>query len=66
MYEKYFIKDVTVTAEKLDTDIVYTTKGGKAFHLQAGNYLIKGPGGRVYPANKELFEYLFEREETNE
>lgn len=65
MFDIYRPKALEIVAEKLDCDVTLHHGGNKDFYLQAGNYLIKTPEGRIYPANKDLFEYLFEKEETN-
>ena len=62
----YKTKECKLEAEKLDCDIIASLQSGDNVHIQGGNYLIHMPDGRVYPAVKELFEYLFEKEETND
>lgn len=67
MIDIYKLKENTFEAEKLECDVTlkHKTDANKDFYLQAGNYLIRTPDGRIYPANKELFEYLFEKVEEN-
>ena len=62
----YKTKVLKLEAEKLDCDVMITLQNGTKSHVQGGNYLIHMEDGRIYPAKKELFEYLFEKEETNE
>ena len=68
MFDIYKPKNLTINAEHLDQDVMlHNTAKAIDVHVQGGNYLIKTPDGRIYPANKDLFEYLFEKaEETNE
>ncbi len=66
MFDIYKPKNLTIEAEHLKTDVELTVpvKGTKIY-VQGGNYLIKTPNGRVYPAKKDLFEFLFEKVEEN-
>ena len=65
--KNYKAKELTIQAEHLDCDVKIHHPGQPDMHIQAGNYLIQMPDGRIYPANKNLFEYLFEKsEESNE
>ena len=59
----YKPKQMEIVAEKLDCDVEITLQNGNKSYVQGGNYLIHMPDGRIYPAKKELFEYLFEKEE---
>ena len=65
MYETYKPKDILLTAEHLDTDVEITipSKPKQKIYVNGGNYLIKTSDGKIYPAKKELFEYLFEKVE---
>ena len=65
MMNFYKPKEMKLKAEQLETDVELKNKSGKIFYLQGGNYLIFTPDGKIYPANKELFEFLFEKEEEN-
>ena len=62
----YKPRNEKIEAEKLETDITLRHKGNNDFYLQGGNYLVKGPNGQLYPANKNLFEYLFEKEDIHD
>ena len=59
----YRPKQMEIVAEKLECDVKITDSKGKVTYVSAENYLIKGPDGQVYPADKRLFEFLFEKEE---
>lgn len=61
--DTYKLKQIEIIAEKLECDIKITDSKGKVIYVSAENYLIKGPDGQVYPADKRLFEFLFEKEE---
>ena len=71
MFEKYRTKNVEFEAELLESDIEITIPirgSSKPYktHVNAGNYLIKTPDGRIYPASKSIFEYLFTKGVINE
>ena len=59
----YKTKAQIIEAEKLECDVEITMKNKQKLYIQGGNYLIKGPDGYIYPADKRLFEFLFEKEE---
>ena len=61
--DAFKLKTQQIKAKKLDCDVKITRKNGSFFYVFAGDYLIEGPDGQVYPADKRLFEFLFEREE---
>lgn len=55
-----------ITASQLESDAVAETEA-QNIYLNGGTYLIKdNMTGRLYPIDEKLFEYLFEKEETNE
>lgn len=54
-------------AEQLESDALVKVGERHEMYLNRGTYLIKNEmTGQLYPISKELFEYLFEKEETNE
>lgn len=64
MGSEYYLKYPAITAEKLDCDVVITNRfTDKKTYVLGGNYLIYGPNERVYPVDKDLFEFLFKEEE---
>ena len=52
-----------IEAEQLECDVEVSPENGKRFKVLGGNYLIKGSDDQIYPVNKRIFEFLFEREE---
>lgn len=70
MINKYKPKVMSIDAEQLEQDAILTPKGSTnpadQIHLQGGTYLIRLEDGKIFPANKYLFEYLFEKEENEE
>jgi len=62
MIDIYKTKQVQLEAEHLEQDVVITVNMQK-LHVPGGNYLIKDQNGRIYPANKDIFELLFEKVE---
>ena len=55
-----------ITAEQLESDALVKV-GNHSVYLNGGIYLIRNDlTGQLYPISDELFEYLFEKEETNE
>lgn len=71
MFEKYRTKNVEFEAELLDCDVEITipirgsSKPYKTI-VPGGNYLIKTPDEKIYPASKSIFEYLFVKGVINE
>ncbi len=66
MFETYVTKQQEFEAEHLDQDVEITipVRGSAKPHkmyINGGNYLIKMADGRIYPANKDIFEFLFEK-----
>ena len=64
MFEKYRTKNVEFEAELLNSDVEITipVRGASKPYkttVYGGNYLIKTPDGKIYPASKSIFEYLF-------
>ena len=59
----YKPKQTEIEAKKLECDVTLKDKGNKDYYIFGENYLIKGPDGQIYPADKRLFEFLFEKEE---
>ena len=65
MFDVYRTKSIKLNAEELDQDVMITYPDNSKLHVQGGNYLIHMKDGRVFPVEKDLFEILFEKEETN-
>ena len=61
--EKYRPKSEFIEAEHLKSDAMVKTHGNKEFYIFGGDYLIKAPEGKIFPVEKDLFEFLFEKEE---
>ena len=64
--EVYKFKRDFIEAEKLNCDIEATDRYGQKLYIMGGNYLIKVSDDKVYPADKDIFEFLFEKEDKNE
>lgn len=64
--EVYRPKQQYVEAEHLESDVLLRHGGNKEFYIFGGDYLLKKPDGRFFPVPKDLFELLFEKEDTNE
>lgn len=64
--ERYKLKTEFIEAEHLESDVMLHHGGNKPFYIFGGDYLLQGPDGRVFPITRELFEYLFEKEDTDE
>lgn len=63
--KQYKPKATMITAAQLDQDVMLHYSEDRKLHLPAGNYLIQTSDGKVFPANKNLFEFLFEKSEEN-
>ena len=69
MFDIYKPKEIEIEAEHLESDVRLTvprrgsSKTPATVYVTGGNYLIKTSDGKIYPANKDLFELLFELKE---
>ena len=59
----YKSKFQTIKAMELESDAVIDKGKDFNIYLFGGDYLIEGPDKQLYPMDKKLFDFLFEKEE---
>ena len=62
--EQYRSKFKKISAEQLQTDAIANIRSkNKDIYLNGGTYLIQDQNGALHPIEKDIFEFLFEKEE---
>ena len=54
-------KPVVIKAIQMDSDFKVATKEGLSLSGKAGDYLLQGVKGEVYPCDKEIFEETYNK-----